>query len=118
MLENSTLFQGDIGACPRRAATERRENRPLIRSERLPRRSTNATIQANAQRAGRVMADRKAPRRGRKPPDGEKKQFLTNMDPEVIRRIKAAAALRDRTASSLLEEAAKEWLERHPDGKK
>jgi hypothetical protein len=51
-------------------------------------------------------------------PDGEKKQFLTSMDPIIIRRIKAAAALRDKTASFVLEEAAKEWLERHQDGKK
>jgi hypothetical protein len=40
------------------------------------------------------------------------------MDPEIIRRIKSAAALRDKTASVVLEEAAKEWLERHLDGKK
>jgi hypothetical protein len=63
------------------------------------------------------MADKKPAARGRKPPEGEKKQFLTSMDPDVIRRIKAAAALRDKTASLVLEEAAKEWLERH-DGKK
>ncbi|WP_283808821.1 hypothetical protein [Bradyrhizobium canariense] len=40
------------------------------------------------------------------------------MDPEVIRRIKAAAALRDKTASLLLEEISREWLDRHQDGKK
>ncbi|WP_245162921.1 hypothetical protein [Bradyrhizobium vignae] len=40
------------------------------------------------------------------------------MDPDVTRRIKAAAALRDKTASLVLEEAAKEWLDRHQDGKK
>jgi hypothetical protein len=32
--------------------------------------------------------------------------------------VKSAAALRDTTASLVLEEAAKEWLGRHPDGKK
>lgn len=65
------------------------------------------------------MADKKqAAKPGRKPPDGTKKQFLTSMDPEVIRRIKAAGALRDKTASWVLETAAKEWLERNPDGKK
>jgi hypothetical protein len=65
------------------------------------------------------MAEKKrAVKPGRRPPDGEKKQFLTSMDPDVIRRIKAAAALRDQTASFVLEEAAKEWLERHQDGKK
>jgi hypothetical protein len=55
---------------------------------------------------------------GTETPPGTKKQFLTSMDPEIIRRIKAAAALRDKTASVVLEEAAKEWLERHLDGKK
>ncbi|OSI65045.1 hypothetical protein BSZ21_21940 [Bradyrhizobium canariense] len=64
------------------------------------------------------MADRKPATRGRKPPEGEKRQFLTSMDPEVIRRIKAAAALRDKTASLLLEEISREWLDRHQDGKK
>jgi Ribbon-helix-helix protein, copG family len=65
------------------------------------------------------MADKKQTAKpGRKPPDGDKRQFLTSMDPDVIRRIKAAAALRDRTASWVLEDAAKEWLERHQDGKK
>jgi hypothetical protein len=64
------------------------------------------------------MADKKAATRGRKPPVGEKRQFLTSLDPDVIRRIKAAAALRDTTASLVMEEAAKEWLDRHQDGKK
>jgi hypothetical protein len=64
------------------------------------------------------MADKKPAARGRKPPEGIKKQFLTSMDPDVIRLIKAAAALRDKTASLVLEEAAKEWLDRHQDGKK
>ncbi|MDI2075806.1 hypothetical protein [Bradyrhizobium sp. Mp27] len=64
------------------------------------------------------MAERKPTTRGRKPPEGEKRQFLTSMDPDVIRRIKAAAALRDKTASALLEEISRDWLERYPDGKK
>jgi len=66
------------------------------------------------------MAEKKkaAAKPGRKPPTGAKKQFLTSMDPEIIRRIKAAAALRDRTASLVLEDAAREWLDRHQDGKK
>ena len=60
------------------------------------------------------MAEKKpAAKRGRKPPDGEKKQFLSSMDPEVIRAIKVAAAAMDTTASQVLETAAKEWLERH-----
>ncbi|WP_354214095.1 MULTISPECIES: hypothetical protein [unclassified Bradyrhizobium] len=40
------------------------------------------------------------------------------MDVEIIRRIKSAAALRDTTASLLMEEISREWLERHQDGKK
>jgi hypothetical protein len=63
------------------------------------------------------MVDKK-PARGRKPPDGVKKQFLASLDPDIIRRIKAAAALKDKTASLVLEEAAREWLERHADGRK
>jgi hypothetical protein len=60
------------------------------------------------------MADDKlSPRRGRKPPLGDKRQFLTTMDPEVIRAIKPAALDADRTSSDLVEEAAKQWLERH-----
>ena len=85
----------------------------------MPRPATNATVKTVAQRAGRVMADRKQATRGRKPPEGPKRQFLTSMDPEIVRRIKAAAALRDQTASLLLEEISREWLDRHhPDGKK
>ena len=51
-------------------------------------------------------------RKGRKPPDGTKKQFLTSIDPDVIRAIKVAALATDRTASEVMEEAAREWLER------
>ncbi|MET4278540.1 MULTISPECIES: hypothetical protein [unclassified Bradyrhizobium] len=65
------------------------------------------------------MAEKKrAGRPGRKPPPGVRKQLLTSMDVEIIRRIKSAAALRDTTASLLMEEISREWLERHQDGKK
>ena len=71
-------------------------------------------IRRIASRKGRAMADDKpSPRRGRKPPQGEKRQFLTTMDPDVIRAIKQVALDLDRTASDLMEEAAKQWLERH-----
>ena len=43
----------------------------------------------------------------------DKRQFLTTMDPDVIRAIKQAALGLDRTASDVMEEAAKEWPERH-----
>jgi hypothetical protein len=61
---------------------------------------------------------KKAATPGRKPPAGEKKQFLTSMDPDIIRRVKAAAAMEDLNASQILEMAAKEWLDRHQIGKK
>ncbi|WP_354201489.1 hypothetical protein [Bradyrhizobium sp. JR4.1] len=66
------------------------------------------------------MAEKKkAGRPGRKPPTGgPKKQLLTSLDPEIIKRVKSAAALRDTTASAVMEQAAVEWLERHQDGKK
>jgi hypothetical protein len=50
--------------------------------------------------------------KGRKPPEGAKRQFLTTMDPEVIKAIKTAAIELDTTASELMEEAAVQWLER------
>jgi len=65
------------------------------------------------------MADENPPsRRGRKPPEGDKRQFLTSMDPDVIKAIKQAAIDKDRTASDVMEEAAKQWLERLRAGKK
>lgn len=50
--------------------------------------------------------------KGRKPPEGSKRQFLTTMDPQVIKAIKTAAIEDDTTASELMEEAAVQWLER------
>lgn len=64
------------------------------------------------------MANKIQPVRGREPSEGEKKQFPTSIEPDVIRRIKAAAALRDKSASLVLQEAAREGLDRHPDGKR
>lgn len=66
-----------------------------------------------------MMADKtEKPRRGQKPPDGNKRQFLSSMDPDVIRSIKVAAVGLDKTASQVLEEAAREWLDRHHARKK
>jgi hypothetical protein len=54
------------------------------------------------------MADDKpSPRRGENPAEGEKRQILTTMDPDVIRAIKQVALDLDRTASDVMEEAAK-----------
>jgi hypothetical protein len=72
-----------------------------------------------AQRTGRLMAEKKpAARRGRPPPEGVKKPFLSSMDPEVIKSIKVAAAELSTTASLVLETAAKEWLQRYRAGKR
>jgi hypothetical protein len=56
----------------------------------------------------------KPKRKGRKPAEGasDKRQFLTTMDPDVIKAIKMAAIEEDMSGSEVLEEAAKQWLER------
>jgi hypothetical protein len=43
---------------------------------------------------------------------GHRRQFLTYMDPEVIKDIKRAALDRDTSASDLVEQAVKEWLKK------
>jgi hypothetical protein len=81
--------------------------------------ATHGTVCGSAQCTGWVMAEKKAAGKpGRKAPDGTKKQFLSSMDPDVIRAIKVAAAELDRNASQVLETAAKEWLDRYRAGKK
>ena len=64
-----------------------------------------------------VTAKKPTPK-GRKPAPGAKKQFLTTMDPDVIRKVKQAAIGLDRTASDIMEEAARDWLRLHDAGKK
>jgi hypothetical protein len=51
-------------------------------------------------------------RKGRKPANGEKRQFLATMDPDVIKAVKKAAIEDETSASEILEEAARAWLER------
>jgi hypothetical protein len=61
------------------------------------------------------MAEQTKPlRKGRKPaPGGDKKrQFLATMDPDLIKFIKLAAIEDEKSASEILEEAARQWLER------
>jgi hypothetical protein len=55
---------------------------------------------------------KKSKPKGRKPAEGEKRQFLTTMDPQVIKAVKLAAIEGETSASAILESAAKEWLER------
>jgi hypothetical protein len=50
--------------------------------------------------------------KGRKPPEGDKRQFLVTMGPATIKAVKTAAIEDDTTASEVMEEAANQWLER------
>jgi hypothetical protein len=59
-----------------------------------------------------AVTEKKATLKGRKPPAGDKRQFLLSMDAEVIKSIKLAAVEDDTTASATMEDAAKQWLER------
>jgi hypothetical protein len=66
-----------------------------------------------------TMLEKREPlRKGRKPAEGDKRQFLLTMDPEVIKAIKQAAIGLDRTASEVMEDAAKDWLDLYRAGKK
>jgi hypothetical protein len=51
-------------------------------------------------------------------PIGDRRQFLTMMSPDLIKSIKLAAIEDDRPASAVIEEAAKQWLERRKSAKK
>jgi hypothetical protein len=66
-----------------------------------------------------LMSEKKKPlRKGRKPAEGDKRQFLLTMDPEIIKAIKLAAIEDDSSASEAMEEAAKQWLERRKGSRK
>jgi len=59
------------------------------------------------------MADLKKPlRKGRKPAEGDKRQFLATLDPELIKAIKLAAIEDETSASEIVEEATRQWLSR------
>jgi hypothetical protein len=58
------------------------------------------------------MAEKKKAAHGRRTPLGDRRQFLTMMSPDVIKAIKQAALEEDRAAWDVMEEAAKQWLER------
>lgn len=51
-------------------------------------------------------------KRGKAPAEQQKRNFFATMSGEVIKAIKRAALEDDTTASEILEEAAKDWLER------
>lgn len=59
------------------------------------------------------MAELKKPlRKGRKPAEGDKRQFLATLDSELIKAIKLAAIEDEMSASEVLEEATRQWLSR------
>ncbi|MFT3940289.1 hypothetical protein [Rhodopseudomonas sp.] len=58
-------------------------------------------------------------RRGRKPAEDDgRRQFLTRMSVDVIKAVKQAALEDDTTAWRIMEEAAKEWLDRRRKSRK
>jgi hypothetical protein len=65
-------------------------------------------------RQNRMVEKKKAPapKRGRRTPRGDRRQFLTMMSPDVIKAVKQAAIADDRAAWDIMEEAAKQWLDR------
>jgi hypothetical protein len=70
-------------------------------------------------RQNRMVEKKKAPapKRGRRTPRGDRRQFLTMMSPDVIKAVKQAAIADDRAAWDVMEEAAKQWLDRR-EGKR
>ncbi len=58
------------------------------------------------------MATKKSVKRARKHPVGDRIQFLTTMSAHVIKDVKQAALDDGTNAWEIMEEAAKQWLER------
>jgi hypothetical protein len=56
--------------------------------------------------------EKRVPKRGKKTPLGDRRQFLTMMSPDVIAAIKQAGIDDHRAAWDVLEEAARDWLKR------
>jgi hypothetical protein len=86
------------------------------RGSHLPRLATHGTVFLGESRStdARVIEKKKAqaPKRGRRSAIGDRRQFLTMMSPDVIKAVKQAAIAEDRAAWDIMEEAAKQWLDR------
>lgn len=66
----------------------------------------------------RRMPAKKPPASGaRKLPVGDRRQFLTTMSADVIRAVKQAALDDNRNAWEIMEEAARQWLDRRKSGR-
>ncbi|WP_244978443.1 hypothetical protein [Bradyrhizobium pachyrhizi] len=88
----------DFRGVSRRRSSDRWGKWLRCRGACRPPRPVEVSRRSNSLRTTVPMTEKKkAGRRGRKPPAGAKRQLLMSMDPEIIRRIKSAAALRDTT---------------------
>jgi hypothetical protein len=63
------------------------------------------------------MATKKPAKKARKQTVSDRRQFLTTMSADVIKAVKQAALEDDTNAWQIMEEAAKEWLERRKANK-
>ncbi|MDA9453719.1 hypothetical protein XI07_18770 [Bradyrhizobium sp. CCBAU 11445] len=59
-----------------------------------------------------MVGKKRAPKRGKRTPIGDRVQFLTMMHPGVIADIKQVATEEHRAARDLMEQAAMEFLKR------
>jgi hypothetical protein len=73
-----------------------------------------AKLSTDARMAKKKKASKK---KGWKSPIGDRVQFLTMMSPDVIVAVKQAAIEDERAAWAVMEEAAREWLERRKKAK-
>jgi hypothetical protein len=63
------------------------------------------------------MAEAKKAGKDRKPSSGDTRNFFATMSADIIKAIKQAALDDDTTASAILEQAAKEWLDRRKESR-
>lgn len=59
-----------------------------------------------------MVGERKAPKRGKRTPIGDRVQFLTMMHPEAIADIRRVGIDEHRAAWDVMEQAAREFLKR------
>jgi hypothetical protein len=59
-----------------------------------------------------MAGKKRAPKRGKRTPIGDRVTFIGMMDKDVVADIKQAAIHEHRAAWDVMEEAAREWLKR------
>lgn len=67
-----------------------------------------------------MAEQKKQTRKGRRPLESseKKRQFLATMDADVIKAMKLAAIENETSASEILEEAVRQWLDRRAKNRK